>query len=542
MQSKKLIASLITASLACFLLSCSHKDSSSVLSSKDTINIDNGDDAPTIDPAMSQDNISSRVLYDLFEGLTSFDQENKTIPGLAEKWEITPDGKTYTFHLRSGLKFSDGSPITADDVVFSFIRLADPKVASPYNSLTSNIVNGQQIIDGKLSPDKLGVKALDKETVQISLVHPDSSFLAICSMPETGIVSKANLTKYKDAWTDPKNMVTSGAYKLKEWVLKGHMLLTKNHYYYAAKNVAISNVNFLPIVDQSASYSQYKSGQIDITYTLPVDQYKTIKSQYAQEEHTVPLEALYYYDFNMTLPKYKNSPQLRQALSMAVDREILVKDVLGQDQVPSYSFVTSSVENGKFADIKYPWASWPRQKQIAEAQALFKASGYGPNNPLKITISYNTYDGHKKVALAVASMWQQVFGTNSIQVTQGNQEWKTFLKARNMANYDIARDGWIADYNSVDNYLNLYQCNNPQDNSKYCNLQYNELMSQAQNASNPDERIRLIHQALEIAQNDYPIIPLYQYTYYRLVSPRVKGYNIEKNNLDHVMTKWFRLQ
>ncbi len=540
MKIKHLAITLFTASLA--LTACSKSSDTATTKSKDTIVVDNGDDAPTTDPVLDQDSTSSRMVFDLFSGLTSFDQSNKIIPGLAEKWDVSPDGKIYTFHLRSGLKFSDGTPITAEDVVFSWQRVADPKVGSPYNMLASNIVNGQAIIDGKMQPNQLGVKAVDQNTITINLNHPDASFLQICAMPNTVIVSKKNLQKFGIDWANPKNMVTSGAYTIKEWIAKGHLTLIKNPNYYDAINVSIPNVILLPIVDTNASLNQYQTKQIDITNSLPIDQYKNISQQYPNEIHTVTQEGLYYYDLNMSLPKFKSNPQLRQALSMAVDRQVLVKDVLGQHQIPAYSFVTSTVEGGKFAGLNYDWATWSRDKQITKAQELFKAAGYGPSNPLEITISYNTMDSHKKIALAIASMWQQVFGNNSIKVTQGNQEWKTFLKVRNLANYDVARDGWIADYDSVDSYTNLYQCGNPQDNSKYCNQEYNSLISQAQNSTTPEQRVSLIKQAINIAQNDYPIIPLYQYTYSRLVDQRVTGYTPETNHLDHVQSKWYKLK
>lgn len=518
--------------------SCSK--SNQTTQNKNTITIDNGDDAPTVDPVMTQDSTSLRVLYDLFSGLTDFDQQNNTIPGLAEKWDISSDGKVYTFHLRDGLKFSDGSPLTANDVVFTFQRVADPKVASPYNFLAANIVNGQAIIDGKLPANSLGVKALDKKTVQITLIQPNSSFLQICSMPNLGIVSKANLKKFGNNWTDTKNMVTSGAYKIKEWVVKGHMSLVKNPNYWDEKNVTIPNVNFLPLVDTSASLSQYRTGSVDITYTIPSDQYKSIKREFENQLHSFTLECLGYYDFNMTMPKYANNKPLRQALSMAVDRNILVKDVLGEGQLPSYGYATTTIENGKFASLGYDWESLPRAEQIAKAKELFKQAGYGPQHPLQISIAYNTNDANKKVAIAIASMWQDVFGANSIQTTQANQEWKSFLQARNQANYDIARDAWNADYNSVDTYTVLYQCKGPQNNSKYCNPEYDKLIKQAQQTTNPDERVQLIRQALKVAQDDYAIIPLYQYTWNRLVNPRVKGYDADHNHFDHVQSKWYK--
>ena len=536
MNYKKLtlLISLISAGL--IVTACSDKSKTS----SNLITVDLGADISTLDPQMTEDVQSSRVAYDLFEGLVTQDQSNKPIPGLAEKWDISPDGKIYTFHLRSGIKFSDGSPITAADVVFSFQRLADPKIASPYNLLVNNIVNGQAIIDAKLPPNALGIKALDANTIQIQLKNPDSSFLSICSMPDLAVVSKSNVTKFGQTWTDPKNMVSSGAYKLDERVVQGYILESKNPYYYDAKNVAIEQVKFLPIVDFNSSFSQYKTGAIDITYLLPADQYKTIKASIPEQEHTVSWETIEYYDFNMTSPKFKDNIKLRQALSMAVDRTALTKEVLGQDQKPLYAYATNTVEGGKFAGLDYEWASWPRDKQITTAQELFKAAGYGPNHPLEITISYNTKDTNKKNSLAIGSMWQQVFGAQSIHVNSGNQEWKTFLQARHKGDYDVARDGWVADYDSVDSYTNLFLCNNPQNNAHSCTPTYNDLIVQANAAADANQRVALTRQALKAAMDNYVIIPLYQDTYYRAVNPRVKGYTPDTNHLDHVMSKWYK--
>lgn len=534
--------SLIAATLlgGGLLSACSAKNDSATDTKKNLITVDIGADIATLDPQKSEDAPSHRVINDLFEGLTSYDQKVHVIPGLASKWDISPDGRIYTFHLRPNIKFSDGSPITANDVVFTFQRLADPKTASPYNFLIDNLLNGRDVREGKSSTDKLGIKALDANTVQVTLNSPDASFLSIVSLWNFGIVSKANLDKFNNTWTSPQNMVTSGAYQVAEQVVNGYVLEKKNPYYYDAANVAIEHVKLVPIVDSNSALSQYKAGNLDITYTLPIDQYKSVKASLASQEHTVVFEHIAYYDFNMSSTKFKNNPELRQALSMAVDRNALVKDVLGQEQTPLYSYVTSTIEGGKFAGINYEWSTWPRDKQIAKARDLFKAAGYGPHNPFELTISYNTLDQHKKNALAIASMWRQVFGENSIKVTINNQEFKTFLQTRHKGDYDIARDGWTADYDSVDSYLNLYTCNGPQNNSHSCTDGYNELVSQALQTGDPQQREALNKTAIKKAMDDYAIIPLFQNTYYRLVNPRVKGYEIESNHLDHVMSKWYK--
>lgn len=536
-MSKRLLTVLLSSILAISTISCSKKNEAP----KNQINIDLGEDIATLDPQMAEDVQSTRVSYDLFEGLTSVDQHNKPIAGLADKWEISPDGKKYTFHLRPNIKFSNGSPITTDDIIFSYHRLADPKTASPYNFLVSNIQNGQNIIDGKAKPDTLGIKAIDSNTIEITLNYPDATFLAISSMPNLGIVSKDVVTKFGRQWTDPKNIATSGAYKLDEYVVRGHILLSKNTNYYDTKDVAIEKVKFLPIVDQNSALSQYKSGNIDMTYRLPADQYKAVKNEFGDQEHTILWEAIEYYDFNMKSPKFKDI-NLRKALSMAVDREAITENVLGHGEKPLYSYVTSTIEGGKYDGINYDWASWPRDKQIATAKELFAKAGYGPKHPLVFSLSYNTNDAHKKKAIALTSMWQHVFGADSIKTTQINQEFKTFLQTRHKGDYDIARDGWVADYDSVNSYTALYTCHGPQNNAHSCTPNYNNLMNEARATADDNQKVELTRQAIKLAMENYSTIPLLQNTYYRLVSPRVQNYDIDNNHLDHVMTKWFKLK
>ena len=257
MKNKTLICFFVVFNIIVNLTACSHK---SKISSLDTINVDNGDDIPTLDPALSQDVASSRVLYNLFEGLTSFDQKNQIIPGLAESWNISADKKTYTFHLRPELKFSDGTPIQANDVVFTWQRLVAPSTASPYNFLANNIVNGQKIIDGKLNSQHLAVIALDPQTIQFKLNQPDDAFLEKCSLPNVGIISQANLQhEGNQHWGLPGKIAYSGAYQLTEYVVQGHVTLSKNLFYYDKKMLRLKISDFFQL-------------QMQVTHTVNINQ------------------------------------------------------------------------------------------------------------------------------------------------------------------------------------------------------------------------------------------------------------------------------
>lgn len=527
--------SIVTLGFVIFLSACSNN--SSEKHPKDMLRLDISSEIPSLDPQLQQDTSSARVAYDLFAGLVDFDQRNNPIPGMADYWIIAPDGQTITFHLRPNLKFSDGSPITASDFVYSWKRLVTPDTASPYNYLLDNVINGKAIMQGKTSPELLGVSAPNRNTFIVKLTESDNSFIDKCTLPNLAVVPQKTIKQYGIHWVDSKKMVTSGAYQLKEHIINGYILAEKNPYYYDAKHVHIPKVKYFPYEDGNTAIGSYESGGLDLTGdAIPLNRYKTLLREYPTELHTVQMEGIYYYAFNMALPEFQNI-KVRQALSMAIDREIISKAILASHPKPLYSVVTPTIANGQYADINYIWANESRDQQIAEAKKLYQEAGFGPKHPLKLSISFNTNDGHQRLALAIASMWKQILG---VETTVQNQEWKTFIDSRQQGDFMIARDGWVADYNAVTAYLMLYACNNPQNHSDYCDKRYDQFVAKGDAALNPEEEKKYYHQALEIILDDYTIIPMYQYNYQRLVKPYVKGYDIEHNYLNHVQSKWMR--
>lgn len=515
---------------------CSNKDSKYIKTAQEDniINIDMGAEVPTLDPQLVEDLNATRVANDLFEGLVTLNQSDDPIPGLAKSWDISKDGKTYTFHLRDNIKFSNGTPITAQDFVTSWQRLVNPKTGSPYTYIAASVVNADAISNGKMPIDKLGIKAINDKTVVVILSYPDHDFLAKCTLPALSVTPSKVIAKYGQQWISPENIVTSGAYKLKEHVINGHLLEEKNPYYYDVANIKIPLVRFYPLVDANTSVDKFKSGGLEMTWTIPVDQFKTIKQTYKDEVAVVPLEGTVYYNINMLRPEFKDI-RLRKALSLAVDRVALTQDVLGTGVVPLYSPVTPTVEAGKYSSVAYSWMNDPRSKQIEMAKELYKAAGYGPGHELNITISYFTDDEQKKVALAIGAMWKSVLG---VQVNVQNQDWKTFLQTRHKGDYQISFGRWYADYNGLSTYTHLYQCNAPENDEKYCNPEYDKYINLAQNTPDATEQQQLYTKALNIALNDYETIPLYQLVVKRLISPTVKGYTPLTNHLDLVQSKW----
>ena len=537
MRIKKVFCGSQIICFGLILGACSHSEST-LQHPLDTLRIDVGSEAPTLDPALSEDAAAGRIINDLFAGLVDFDQQNNPIPGMAESWNISANGKTYTFHLRDNLKFSDGSRITANDFIYTYRRVVDPKTASGHNYLLAGVVNGNKIIKGELPPTSLGISAPDAKTVVIQLDHPDANFLNYLTLGTVGVVSQKTINKYASAWTQAQNMVTSGAYVLSEHVVNGHILLTKNPYYFQESQVAIAKVDFFPYVDHNAGLSAYKTGGLDLVYqSVPIDQYQNLKQQYPSELHTIQQEGIYFYDLNQLLPQFKNNPELRQALSMAIDRNALVNKVLGQGETALYSNVTSTVESGAYTSVRYSWADLPYDEQVKIAQQLYAKAGYSASHPLKIDLSYNTDDLHKKIALAIAGMWKSTLG---VEVALSNQEWKTFIASRHSGNYVVARDRWVADYNSVTSYTQLYLCNGMQNNSHYCNPAYDKLVTAAENSSDLAQQQQLYRQALALALNDYAIIPLFQPNYSKLVKPYVSNLDVEHNFFNVEQSKWVK--
>lgn len=503
------------------------------------IKIGLGSSPGSIDPTLIYDLEGKRVIDDLFAGLVDYDNSNNPIPGLAEKWTISPDGKTYTFYLRDNLHFSDGSALTANDVVNTFHRLADPKNNAGYSYLLKNVVNGEKVILGKLPVNKLGIKVKNSNEIIIDLVRPNSNWLKILTLPCFFVVKTSIIDKYGVHWLEPANIVTSGAYTLTSNVTNGEIKLKKNNFYYDANNVKFDNVIFQTQANRSSEFNAYRSDNLDITSSVPMDLSEDIKSEYSAQFKRGQDEALVFYDFNNNDPILKNNLKLRKALSIAIDRETLVNKIINDEKrSPLYSTTTPTIDDGKYSDIGYDWQKLPRIEQINLARKLYNEAGYSESHPLTVTITYNTDEGNKKRTLAIASMWEDVL---AIKVNVINQEWKTFLQTRHKGDYQIARDGANADYNSVEAYAQMYVCKSPQNNSHYCNPIYDKLVAQAEVTTDEEKRESLYKKALTMALNDYPIIPLYQPTYTRLVKPTVNGYQPDSNHLDRFQSKWLSI-
>ncbi|USH01581.1 oligopeptide ABC transporter substrate-binding protein OppA [Grimontia kaedaensis] len=504
------------------------------LSPKQELVRGNGTEVASLDPHKVEGVPESHVLRDLMEGLVIQDAVGNTIPGVAESWS-TEDNKTFTFKIRKDAKWSNGDPITAHDFEYSFKRVVDPNTASPYAWYIekTQMKGAKDIIAGKKSIEELGVKAIDDQTLVIETDVPLPYFVKMMAHTTMYPVHKGTVEKHGDSWTKPGNFVGNGAFVLSDWVVNEKIVLERNENYWDNKDTVLDQVTFLPIENQNAEMNRFLSGEIDITYEVPNEQFRRLAKQYPDNVVVSPSLCTYYYGFNTQKPPF-DDVRVRKALSYTIDRDIITKAILGQGQKPAYALTHSGITG--FAPEAPEYAKMTQKERIAEAQKLLADAGFGSGNPLDFTLLYNTSENHKKIAVAIQSMWKKSLG-NFVNVTLENQEWKTYLDSSKQGNFDVRRAGWCADYNEASTFLVIAMTENGSNDQKYSSEVFDKAMSDAIRVAK-DEAERNGYYAIAEAQlaQDMPIAPIYQYVQPRLVGTQVGGYP-DQNPQDNIYSK-----
>jgi oligopeptide transport system substrate-binding protein len=502
------------------------------LADTQTLVRNNGSEVQSLDPHKIEGVPESNVSRDLFEGLLISDIQGHPSAGVAEKWE-NKDFKVWTFHLRKDAKWSDGSPVTAQDFVYSWQRLADPKTASPYASYLQygHIANIDDIIEGKKPVTDLGVKALDDNTFEVTLSEPVPYFYKLLVHPSVSPVPKATVEKFGDKWTQPANIVTNGAYKLKDWVVNERIVLERNTNYWDNAKTVINQVTYLPISSEVTDVNRYRSGEIDMTYNnMPIELFQKLKKEIPAEVHVDPYLCTYYYEINNQKAPFTDV-RVRTALKLALDRDIIVNKVKNQGDLPAYSYTPPYTDGAKL--VEPDWFKLSQEKRNEEAKKLLAEAGYTADKPLTFNLLYNTSDLHKKLAIAVASIWKKNLG---VDVKLENQEWKTFLDSRHQGTFDVARAGWCADYNEPTSFLNTMLSDSSNNTAHYKSAEFDKLVGDTLKATSEEQRTELYTKAEQQLDKDSAIVPVYYYVNARLVKPWVGGYT-GKDPMDNIYVK-----
>ncbi|SHJ14939.1 peptide ABC transporter substrate-binding protein [Wenxinia saemankumensis] len=482
------------------------------------------DEFPSIDPNLIEDVEGSAIGRNLFEGLMNQDSEGNVVPGVATGYEVSDDGMTYTFTLRDDARWSNGEPVTAGDFVYSWQRAADPATASEYQWYMGlmAIENVDAVMAGEMEPSELGVTAVDDHTLEVRLSQPLPYFAQMVTHTTTFPVPQATIEEFGDAWTQPGNMVSNGAYVLSERVPQERIVLTKNPEYWDAENVYLEEVTALIINDENQALTRYLAGELDQT-DVPAGQYPRLSEEYPEQAVSVPNLCTYYYNVNVTeagLPALQEQ-SVRQALNLAIDRDVIVENVTAGGQRPAYSlthWATAGFEVPE-ADI----IGMTQEERNTMAQEMLAEAGYGPDGePLNVEIIYNTSDAHRSIAVAIGQMWQQTLG---VETTLSNQEWQTYLTTRGDKNYQgVARAGWCADYNEASSFLDIMQSDSGYNDSGWTNEEYDALLAEARTAEDP---LPLYQQAEAIIQEELPILPIYFYSTVFMMDDAIEGYPLE---------------
>ena len=490
----------------------------------------NGAEPESLDPAYVESVNAAEIACDLFEGLTATDHHGNVVPGVAESWKQT-DATTWVFKLRKTAVWSNGQPVTADDFVYAWRRFVDPKTASKIASTYAvYLLNGLDVVGGRKPVADLGVKAIDPQTLEVKTAGPVPFLLQVLSVAQFVPQPKAAIEKFGKDRTKPGNLVGNGAFVLKDWQVNSKVVVEKNPKYWDAANVQLTRVTFLCVEDGNADLKLYQSGEEDFMEQLAPGAYVPLKAQYPKEMHNGPLLGIRYYALNNDDPLLKDV-RVRKALSMVIDRDILSTKVTADGQAPLYGLAVKGL--AAIGQTRYDWADWPMDKRVAEAKKLLVEAGVKPGTQLKFT--YNNNDYHKKMAIFAASEWKTKLG---LDTAIDSLEFKVLIRKRHDGDFQIARDGWVATFNDATLFTTLVQCGSESNDNRNCNKKADELIAQGNLSTDPAKREALLTQAAKLVMDDYPLIPLLQYSVPRLIKPWVGGYD-DSNGTERYRSKDF---
>ena len=526
MKFKKMLAIFLSAALfVTAFAGCGKKKA-------DGITVQIGPNPETLDPAFNSAVDGGNMLITLFETLLIIDQDNKVQPGQAEKYEVSPDGLTWTFTMRDGLKWSDGTELNAKDFEYTFKRIADTNVAAPYAETVIGMIEGyKDAIDSK-NPEKLNVKASDDgKTLTVKLAYPCSYFDKIVAFGTMSPVQKATVEKNGDSWaTKPETYVCNGPYTITEWTPSEKIVCKKNENYkggWDSSKIVNDKLTFLLLEDSSASYTAYTGGTAQLIKDVPTEEIPTLKKDKKDEFNVDPILGTYYLSMNLNKAPFNNK-NVRKALSLAIDRDYVANTVMQGTYTPAYNYVGTGVddvdtgkflENSKAANGGKTYISEDYKANLEEAKKALAEAGY-PEGKGFPTITYSTNDaGYHK---AVAEYLQQVYKDLGITMNIDIVDWSSFTPKRRAGEYEMARNGWVMDYNDASNMIELFVSSNGNNDGKYNNPAFDKAMNDSK-VADKTAHFAALHEAEKIVSEDYGFIPVAYYNDFWLQSTSLKG-------------------
>jgi len=524
---EKALIVLLLAGL--FLAGCGRRESAVEKGIRTgTLLVGNGAEPEDLDPHITTGIPEYKIEIALFEPLVSADPETlDLVPAAAGSWEVSEDGTVYTFFLREDGRWSNGDPVTAADWVYSLRRALTPNLGNTYLNMLRVIRGAEDFRKGLIDDfDLVGVEALDVGTLRIELETPIPYFLSMLrhstffAVHPPTIEAHGGIDRRGSGWTRPGGLVGNGAFMLTDWRPNEVVRVVANPHYWDRTRVSLNAIEFLPIDSVETEERSFRAGQLHVTGSIPLVKIPVYRNSGAETFRSDPYLGIYYYIFNVEKPPFDDS-RVRRALSLAVDRRLLVEKVTGGGEEPAFSFyppLCSDYEPGAVL-----------REDVAEARRLLAEAGYpdGAGFP-SFELLYNTSESHRMIAEAIQQMWRVNLKVDARLI---NQEWKVYLDTRDMGDFTVARAGWVPQYDDVSVFAQLLLGDNPNNSSRWKNEAYDSLVHQADRELDPTTRETLYQHAESILLQDMPVMPLYTYRRNYLIRPEVQGWG--RNAVDH---------
>jgi oligopeptide transport system substrate-binding protein len=461
---------------------------------------------------------TQRILDDLFEGLTRIDGSGAVVPGVASSWDRSADGLTWIFHLRADARWSNGDAVTARDFLFGWRRTVDPATAAEYAQQFAPLRNGLDVAAGRKPVEALGVQMLDAHTLRVELESPTPYFLYLLTNNYFAPLHEATLHAKGADWTRAGNMVSNGAFMLKDLVINGSVSLVKNPHYWDAAAVRLDAVTYYPLPDRGAVTARFLAGDVDYTDGFNIDDIDWLRRDLGEQVRLSPYFGIVMLGMHTRRPPFDSLP-VRQALSMAIDREILVNKLLRGLFLPAYDYVPP-YEGYKPAVPD--WATWSADQRHARGRELLAQAGYTAAHPLHIELAHQiTSPDSRRMLEAIAAMWRMNLG---VEVTLSTSEWRVFMQDRRLGKHGLFWHAWIGDYPDPYTFLSLFSKEDGNNHPRYANDRFESLLVQGVGSTDDARRLQLFRDAEAQLNADAPSIPVYYYQSRHLVRPYVQGW------------------